>query len=131
MPHTENIIKTCTLGGGVLATVRDHTRHYYGGYYHVRILVSADVPVLAVAFADESEFQDAVKRLGTFAKFSRTLEKMAVPDGEIEAVRQHLLASFDTNELPYLMRADFADSFVQSEYRKALKSRPASHRNIT
>jgi hypothetical protein len=128
VPHTEKIIKTCILGGGVPATVRDQTRHYYGGYYHVRILVSADVPVLAGAFADESEYQDAVQRLGAFVRFSRTLEKMAVPDSEIEVVRQHLLASFDTNELPYLMRADFAGSFVHSEYRKALKSRPAIHR---
>ena len=128
MPHTEKIIKTCTLGGGVQATVRDHTRHYFGGYYHVRIQVSADVPVSADAFADSSEYQDAVQRLGTFVSFSRTLEKMAVPDSEIDVVRQHLLTSFDTHMLPYLLRADFADSFVLSEYRKALKSRAVFNR---
>ena len=128
MPHTERIIKTCILGGGIQATVRDQTRHYYGGYYHVRILISADVPVTAGAFADASEYQDAVQRLGTFISFSRTLEKMAVPDSEIDVVRQHLLTSFDTHMLPYLLRADFADSFVLSEYRKALKSRAALNR---
>jgi hypothetical protein len=128
VPHTENVIKTCTLGGGIQAEISDHTRHYFGGYYHVRIQVSADVPVSAGAFADAAEHQDAVQRLGTFVSFSRTLEKMAVPDCEIDAVRQHLLASFETNLLPYLLRADFAGSFVQSEYRNALKSRPALHR---
>jgi hypothetical protein len=110
------------LGGGIQAKVSDHTRHYFGGYYHVRIRVSADVPVSAGAFADSAVYQDAVQRLGTFVSFSRALEKMAVPDSEIDAVRRHLLASFDTNVLPYLLRADFAGSFVQSEYRKALKS---------
>jgi hypothetical protein len=111
------------VGGGVQATVRDQTRHYFGGYYHVRIQVSADVPVSAVTFVDEAEFQDAVKRLGAIVSFNRILEKMAVPDNEIDVVRQHLLESFDTNVLPYLLRDDFAGSFVLSEYRKALKSR--------
>jgi len=128
VPHAEKIIKTFTLGGGVQATVRDHTRHYFGGYYHVRIQVSAEIPVSAGTFSDSSEYRDAVSRLGAFVGFSRTLEKMAVPDSEIDVVRQHLLATFDTNVLPYLLRHDFAGSFVQSEYRKALKSRHAFHR---
>ena len=129
MPHTEKIIKTCTLSGRIEATVSDHTCHYFGGYYHVRIRISADVPVSACPFADSSEYQDAVRRLGTFVSFSRTLEKMAVPDSEVDDVRQHLLASFDAHMLPYLVRADFPGSFVQSEYRKALKSRPVFHGN--
>jgi hypothetical protein len=117
------------LGGGVQALIRDHTRHYFGGYYHVRIQISADVPVSAGVFADTAEYQDAVQRLGSFVSFIRTLEKMAVPDSEIDFVRQHLLASFDTNELPYLLRDDFASSFIQREYRKAQKSRIDFHRN--
>jgi hypothetical protein len=131
VPHTENIIKTCTLCGGVQATVKDHTRHYFGGYYHVRIQISADIPVSDTLFEDSTEYQDALKRLGPFVNFSRTLDKMAVPDNEIDVVRQQLLASFDTHMLPYLLRADFAGSFVHSEYRKALKSRLAFHRNCT
>jgi hypothetical protein len=124
----ETIIKTCELGSGIQATVSDQTRHYFGGYYHVKIQISADISVSAGAFADATEYQDAVKRLGSIVRFKRTLEKMAVPDSEIDAVRRHLLASFDTHMLPYLVRADFADSFVLSEYRKALKSRPAFQR---
>jgi len=131
VPHSEKVMKTYTLGDGIRATASDHTRHYFGGYYHVRIQVSADVPVSAGAFAEESEQLDALRRLGPFVSFSRTLERMAVPDSEIDAVRQHLLASFDTNELPYLVRAGFADSFIQSEYRKALKSRASVPRNQT
>ena len=128
MPHAENIIKTCELGCGVLATLSDITCHYFGGYYHVRIQVCAEVPVSVATFTDSSVSQDAVNRLGTTVSFRRTLEKMAVPDHEINSVRQHLLASFDTNVLPYLLRDDFAESFVLSEYRKALKSRPVFHR---
>jgi len=124
----DKIIRTCVLGGGILATVTDRTSHYFGGYYHVRIHVSADVPLAATAFADEAEYRDAVLRLGDSVSFSRTLEKMAVPEGELDVVRQHLLASFDTNLLPYLQRADFADSYVRSELRKAVKSRAVFQR---
>lgn len=118
------VIKICELGGGVTATVKDLTRHYFGGYYHVRILVSADVPVSASLFDLVSDFEDASLRLGGMVTFSRILEKMAVPEGEIEVVRQHLMDAFDTNVLPYLQRDDFASGFVRSEHRKKLKSVP-------
>jgi hypothetical protein len=125
----EKIITTCILGGGVPAKITDLTRHYFGGYYHVRIRVCADVPVSIGAFADAAEHQDAVSRLGSRLLFSRTLEKMAVPGCEIESTLQHLLASFEENMLPYLQRDDFADSFVRNEYRKVLNAGPAKCRN--
>lgn len=120
----ETVIKICELAGGVTATIRDLTRHYFGGYYHVRLLVSADVPVSAASFDAAGEYEDAAQRLGPLVTFSRTLEKMAVPDGEIANVRQQLLDAFDINVLPYLQRADFAPGFVRSEYGKKLKSVP-------
>jgi len=128
VPTSEIVIKTCQLGGGLQASLIDGTSHYYGGYYHVRILINAEVPVCSSAFTGAAEHQDAIRRLGNSIKFKRILEKMAVPEGELDVVRQHLLTSFDSTMLPYLQREDFADSFVQSEYRKALKSRAAVRR---
>ena len=122
--NIEGFIKVCVLGSGVSATVKDITRHYFGGYYHVRIQVSADVPVTSSSFETAAEYEDAVIRLGDFVTFNRTLEKMAVPDHEIEIVRQKLLSAFDANVLPYLLREDFASSFVRSEYLNKLKSVP-------
>ena len=120
----EEVIRICVLGGGVTATVKDITSHYFGGYYHVRIQISADVPVTAASFEAVTDYENAVVQLGHSVRFSRTLEKMAVPDAEIEAVRQQLLAAFDANVLPYLLRDDFAPSFVRCEYHKKLKSVP-------
>lgn len=121
MPQSETVIKVYQLGGGLRAAVTDATRHYFGGYYHVRIEVSADVPVSVSAFADPAEHREALRLLGGSVRLFRSLEKMAVPAGEIDAVRRHLLESFDATVLPYLLRDDFADSFVQSEYRSARK----------
>ena len=122
--NTEDIIRTCELGGGVVATIRDCTRHYFGGYYHVLIKFTADVPVSDSSFAVAADFEDALVRLGSTVSFIRTLDKMAVPESEINDVRHKLLADFDANVLPYLLRADFVPSFVRSEYRKKLKSVP-------
>lgn len=128
MADSEKLIKVCPLGSGIQATVTDITSHYFGGYYHVRIHISAEIPVTAKSFAGQDIFLDAVKRLGDSVQLSRTLEKMAVPEGELDTVRRHLLESFDTNVLPYLQRDDFAENFVQSEYSKALKQKVTSPR---
>lgn len=114
--------------GGLQATVCDETSHYFGGYYHVRLRIFADVPVLASAFKDPAEHRDALRRFGDSLCMSRILERMAVPAEQIESVRRQLLESFDANVLPYLQRDDFADSFVQSEYRKALLKNSACFR---
>lgn len=120
-----NIVRECNLADGVTAFVHDDTSHYYGGYYHVRLLITADFPLCSSWFDSEPEYQDAVRRLGSTLCFKRTLEKMAVPSSEVEAVRTGLLESFETNVLNYLNRPDFPRRFVLSEYEKACKT-PAS-----
>jgi hypothetical protein len=124
---SEAIIRNCELGGGLLATVRDCTSHYFGGYYHVRILITADVPVDSSAFENAAQYEDALVRLGSSVSFSRTLEKMAVPEADIADIRRQLMDSFYANVLPYLRRADFAPGFIRSEYRKKLASAPRGY----
>jgi hypothetical protein len=126
MMSSERIIREYDLGGGITATLRDETRHYFGGYYHVRIEVGADVPLSAPAFADPKEYRDALRLLGERICFRRVLEKMAVPEADIAAVRQGLLDAFDTNVLSYLSRPDFPERFMRSEYARCLKS--SAHR---
>lgn len=115
-------IASYAIADAVEVILTECTRHYFGGYYHVRIVVHADVPLSSRNFESVPEYEDAVRRLGASAQFSRTLEKMAVPENMIEFERMALVASFDSNVLPYLLRKDFIGSFVRSEYRKSLKS---------
>jgi hypothetical protein len=122
--NVDEVLKVCNLGHGVVAAVRDITRHYFGGYFHVRIQISAEIPVSSDYFDAGSEYEDAVVRLGSVVTFNRTLEKMAVPETDLDVVRQQLVAAFDANVLPYLQRDDFAPSFVRSEYQKKLKAAP-------
>lgn len=123
---SEQVIREYDLGGGITARLRDGTRHYFGGYYHVRIEVSADVPLSTSPFAGAEEYQAACRLLGERLRFHRVLEKMAVPEADIAAVRLGLLEAFDANVLPYLSRPDFPERFMRSEYAKCLKS--SAHR---
>lgn len=119
---SEQVIKEYDLGGGIIARLRDGTRHYFGGYYHVRIEVSADITLSASFFADADEYRAALRLLGDRIRFHRVLEKMAVPESGIKAARQGLLEAFDSNVLPYLSRPDFPERFMRSEYTKCMKS---------
>lgn len=119
---SEQVIREYDLGGGITARLQDATRHYFGGYYHVRIEVGADVPLLASAFTGPEEYRAALRLLGEQVRFHRVLEKMAVPEAEIAAVRRDLLGAFDSNVLPYLSRPDFPERFMRSEYARCLKS---------
>jgi len=97
----------------------------------VRIEVSADIPLTAELFESGSQYEDAVARLGSVVTFSRILEKMAVPESEIESVRRDLVSAFDANVLPYLLRDSFIPGFVRSECHKKRKSVPLFSGNYT
>ena len=123
---SEQVIREYDLGGGIMTRLRDGTRHYFGGYYHVRIEVSADVPLSASPFAGADEYRAALLLLGDRIRFHRVLDKMAVPESGIKAALQGLLDAFDSNVLPYLSRPDFPERFMRSEYARCLKS--SAHR---
>lgn len=118
-----NLEKTYKLDNGLTATVHDETSHYFGGYFHVRIMMRVMVPLRAVLFDVSAEFEDALQRIGKSVSFERTLEKMAVPEQDLDSVRVQLLQSCETNLLPYLNRSDFEARFVRSQYQKSLKKK--------
>jgi hypothetical protein len=124
--NSDKLVRECELSAGLRAFIHDETSHYYGGYYHVRLQVTAEVPICGDWFGSEPEHEDALRRLGPMISFKRSLEKMAVPSAEVDSVRNSLLKSFETNVLSYLMRPDFASRFVLGEYQKACRAKTSS-----
>jgi len=118
---TSSIISIIQLKRSVYITLSDETSHYFGGYYHVKVLAYSDVPVLEPFFDNNEEFMDARTRLGEFVRFERLLEKMAVPENETESVRDQLVDAFKETTVVYLSTADFAERFVRAAYLKCLK----------
>lgn len=128
MSTGDNIIREHLLSGDVTARVFDVTRHYFGGYYHVILLVRADIPLKVVWFDSDETYSDAVRQFGASVRFERTLEKMAVLDAELGGVRQELLENFAANVLPYIIGPDFPRRFALGEYAKSLRSGAATRR---
>lgn len=117
----QEILREVVLPNGLLVTVRDGSRHYFGGYWQVALEVTCPVPVRDTLFADVAEAAAVRDMLGESVQFVRRLERMAVPDNQRAAVMQQLLERFESVQLPFLGAEHFAERFVRSEYRQRLK----------
>jgi hypothetical protein len=115
------IIETITLDSGHCIALLDQTRHYFGGYYHVKVLAYCDIRLEQEYFESIAEYSSAVEKMGTTVRFERVLEKMAVPESGIESVRRQLTQAFHETTISYLSVPDFAPRFVRSEYQKLVK----------
>lgn len=118
------IIETIPLGSKLSITLVDQTRHYFGGYYHVKLLAFCDIPLEPDYFEHAEEFGAAVAVIGTTVRFERVLEKMAVPESEIASVLGQLTHDFRETAAAYLASAEFVPRFVRSEYQKCMKKIP-------
>ena len=115
------IIETVTLGSGLSIILLDQTRHYFGGYFHVKVLVYCDISLEQRYFESDVEYGSVVKKMGTTVRFERVLDKMAVPESDIESVRSQLIQAFHETTKAYLSAPDFAPRFVRSEHQKYMK----------
>ncbi len=120
MQKTSSIISTIELNRLINITLCDETRHYFGGYFHVKVLAFCDVPLLEEFFDSHDAFLDARNRMGESIRFERVLEKMAVPENETEAVCGQLVLAFKATALAYLAAPDFAGRFVRGAYQKCI-----------
>ena len=118
------ILETIPLSVALTMTLLDQTRHYFGGYYHVKLLAYCDIPLEQNYFENAEEFGVAVNKMGTTVRFERVLEKMAVPEAEIISVRNQLAKAFHDTSVAYFSSTGFAPGFVRSEYQKCLKKAP-------
>ena len=121
------IIDTIQMDSSLRFTLLDQTQHYFGGYYHVKVLAYCDIPLQLSCFENDSEFDHAVTLLGNSVRFERILDKMAVPASDVEAVRNQLIRTFQETAAVYLSSSDFACGFVRSEFQKRPKKSPRTH----
>jgi hypothetical protein len=118
------ILETIVLDSELSVTLLDQTSHYFGGYFHVKVLAYCDIPLKLSYFECEADFHNAEAKMGESIRFERVLEKMAVPEADIESVRNQLMQAFHDTTKTYLSVPDFASRFVCSEYKKCLKKSP-------
>lgn len=125
MEDTESVFpQEFRLPNGLAVIFEDHTRHYFGGYWHVRLLVRCKVPVVLSHFENQADAEDAKSLLGDQVEFARYLEKMAVPGDEKAAVMEGLVRRGVEHLLPFMGGDRFQGGFLRAELKKRKKPVP-------
>jgi hypothetical protein len=113
-----NLIKKLPLPNGLNITLIDHTRHYFGGFYLVKMEIMCKVPVLARYYEEPGDYNEARTLLGDEIIYSRMEEQMGVPSTEIEGVLNRLMTNFMEHSLHYFSSAQFPAKMVHAELNK-------------
>lgn len=114
-------IRSEQLDNGLLVTVHDVTRHYFGGYWQVALEVRCEVPLSCKQFSDAAAESEAQRLLGDSVLFTRRLERMAVPGTEQEAAQAELFSRFEQTILPFLASSQFPPRFIDAELKQRSK----------
>jgi hypothetical protein len=116
-----DLLRSIPLPNGLTVRVVDHTRHYYGDFYLVRLEFSCTVSLLEAYFTDRQTFDQARTLLGEIVSYRRNVDQMGVPASAIEQVREKLIDNFIVHSLPYFATPDFPKKLVLGEMRKSLR----------
>lgn len=109
------------LTNGLRLELIDTSRHYFGGYWRLRIEARCLVPLSAAGCDDPTRLEEMCRQLGDPVLFVRSVEQMAVPPERIAStlilLRQRLLEQ----TVRLLEHPDFAARFLANEYQQRIK----------
>ncbi len=119
----EQILRTDHLDNGVRVDFIDSSNRYFGDYHRLRIevrCVVAVTPKLFSAAVDPCAEAERVRsRFGDEIIWVRHLERMGISSGELEAVRNEMIASFVKSSFSYLQTPQFFSRFIALEMAKS------------
>lgn len=117
-------VRIMELQNGLIVRFLDRTRHYYGGFYHVKVEVCCELAVVPEQFTSSEQYSQAVAILGATVNYTKMLERMGVPEADIPTVRDRLITQFVTSSQDYLSAPSFPSGVVRTELDKQRKKRP-------
>jgi hypothetical protein len=116
MKTTDKPMRVLRLDNGLILEIYDRSNRYYGDYHRVHLEVRSRLPLEPDLFSGEEDPQQACRRarqrFGEDLQETRTLERMGVGGKGVAQVRDTLVESFLTANLPYLRRADYPARLV-------------------
>ncbi|NJD39894.1 MAG: hypothetical protein FIA89_16485 [Geobacter sp.] len=115
------VLRTLLLSNGLQVTIHDVSRHYFGGYWRLRMEARCPVPLSAAGIAGLSRLEELRCQLGDPVLFVSSLEQMAVPPDQVEQARAALEQRLLAQVIPLLEHTDFAARFVTKQYQQKLK----------
>lgn len=117
----QQILRAVSLSNGLQATINDMSRHYFGGYWRLRLEARCPVPLSAAGIDDPVRLEELRCQLGDPVLFVSSLEQMAVPPEQVEKARAALEQRLLAQILPLLEHPDFAGHFLDKQYQQKLK----------
>ncbi|GAM11558.1 hypothetical protein OR1_03874 [Geobacter sp. OR-1] len=120
------ILREIRLDNTVLVRFIDQTTHYYGGFFHVSVLVVCEVGVIPEHCSAGLNYEETVMLLGPTALFKKRLDRMGVPQEEIESMKTQLIDQFWEFSRGYLSDSTFPCRLISAE---AIKLRKDKSRN--
>jgi hypothetical protein len=107
------------LQNGLTVEFHDRSNRYFGDYHRLHLEVLCRLPLTPTLFAHEADprgaCEEARRLLGPEAVHRRTLERMGVAGGELEATRRALIDDFLRSTLPYLENPLYPSRMLASE----------------
>ena len=105
------LLHTLQLNNGLIVTIYDQTKVYFGDYYHVRLNI--------VCLFDDSVINTLpscpdIINLRSIS-YKRTLDRMGVPSNDVKSVTNALLNDFRLNSLPYIASNEFPKKLIHNE----------------
>ena len=105
------LLHTQKLHNGLIITIYDHSKVYFGDYHHVRINIVCSFDDSAInglsCCPDEIDLRSIL--------YTRTLGRMGVPSKDVESVTDSLLNDFRLNSLPYISSQEFPKKLIHNE----------------
>ena len=111
-----------SLGNGLAASFTDCSNRYFGDFYRVCIAVKVEIPLSSIELP--VELAGAAGRLQGPLCFERSLERMGVASGQLQAVKDALVDGFPATSRSYLCHPEFPLRVLKQRLERQSPVRP-------
>jgi len=105
------LLHTLKLHNGLIITIYDHSKVYFGDYHHVRVNIVCSFDDSAInslyCCPDEIDLRSIL--------YTRTLDRMGVPSKDVEIVTATLLNDFYLNSMHYISSKEFVKKLIHNK----------------
>lgn len=126
-----DLLREIRLPNDLVVRFFDKTSHYYGGFFHVSILVKIEFVLSPELSPDGLDYEEAKSILGETVCHQQILERMGVRSDEADSVKKLLIEHFVETLSNYLADPAFPSRIVSAEMLKAGKLKKSAQLRFT
>lgn len=115
--------RSVTLDNGLVLEFTDRGNRYFGDYHRLQIDVHIRFCLPDTVSANQGFWSEARRLLGKQLLITRSLERMGVAGGEVDAVRERMVDDFLRHTAPYYGRAETPEALVAAELNRRSRGR--------